>query len=130
MLIKPSRGVQRQRSRTAPKVRAGWTPTMEQRAGLEARQVKCLLASEGDLWMRDYFDRLPPVIRHRLAESRFNICPACMDEEAHRKASQCGENRPSISTYLTVIDLIEQELAQPHRERRVSEVITEDEDQS
>jgi hypothetical protein len=51
-------------------------------------------------------------IRHRLAESRFNVCPACMDEDAHIAAAQRGESRPSISTYLTVIDLIEQKLAQ------------------
>jgi hypothetical protein len=83
---------------------------MEQPAGLEGRQVKCLIASEGHLWMRGYFDCLPPVIRHRLAESRFNICPACINEDAHRKASQRNESRPSISTYLTVIDLIERKL--------------------
>ena len=40
------------------KRKAGWTPTMEQRADLEGRQVKCLIASEGHLWMRNYFDRL------------------------------------------------------------------------
>ena len=66
--------------------RRGWTPTMEQRADLNGRQVKCLIASEGHLWMRGYFDRLPPVVRRRLAESRFNICPACMDEEARMTA--------------------------------------------
>src|SRR6476620_4526394 len=33
------------------KRKADWTPTMEQRAGLEGRQVKCLIASEGHLWM-------------------------------------------------------------------------------
>jgi hypothetical protein len=101
----------KQRQRTAPK-RVDWTPTMEQRAGLEGRQVKCLIASEGHLWMQDYFDRLPPVIRHRLVESRFNICPACMDEDAHRAAAQRGERRPSISSYLAVIDLIERKLGE------------------
>jgi len=40
--------------------RRGWTPTMERRAELNGRQVKCLIASEGHLWMRSYFDRLPP----------------------------------------------------------------------
>jgi hypothetical protein len=33
------------------KRKADWTPTMEQRAGLEGRQVKCLIASEGHLWI-------------------------------------------------------------------------------
>ena len=36
---------------------------MEQRADLEGRQAKCLIASEGHLWMRNYFDRFPSVGR-------------------------------------------------------------------
>jgi hypothetical protein len=87
--------------------RRGWTPTMEQRADLNGRQVKCLIASEGHLWMRGYFDRLPPVVRRRLAESRFNICPACMDEEAHMAAS-----KPSVAIYCAVIDTIEKKLGE------------------
>ena len=62
-------------ARRRANVRAGWTPTMEQRADLEGRQVKCLIASEGHRWMKRYFDRLPPVIRHRLAESRLTFAP-------------------------------------------------------
>jgi hypothetical protein len=58
------------------KRRADWVPTMEQRSSLEGRQLKCLIASEGHLWMRGYFDRLPPIVRRRLAESDFNICTA------------------------------------------------------
>jgi hypothetical protein len=73
---------------------------MEQRAGLEGRQVKCLIASEGHLWMRGYFDRLPRIVRQRLAESAFNICPACM------------ENKPSVATYFAVIEAIERRLNQ------------------
>jgi hypothetical protein len=86
-------------------MKRGWTPTMEQRADLEGRQVKCLIASEGHLWMRGYYDRLPPAVRRRLAESDFNICPACMDEEAHRAA-----RRPTVSTYFAVIRSIERKL--------------------
>jgi len=92
------------------KRKTDWTPAMEQRAGLEGRQVKCLIASGGHLWMRDYFDRFPSVVRRRLAESAFNICPACMDEEAHTAARQRKETRPSIGTYLRVIEAIEQKL--------------------
>jgi hypothetical protein len=67
-------------------MKRGWTPTMEQRAGPEGRQIECLIASEGHLWICSYYDRLPPAVRRRLAESDFNICPACMMEEAHRAA--------------------------------------------
>jgi hypothetical protein len=92
------------------KVRSGWTPTMERRADREGRQVKCLIASGGHLWMRDYFDRLPSAVRHRLAESRHNICAACMTEEAGAAARAQGLRRPSIAIYLAVIRNIERQL--------------------
>ena len=85
---------------------------MEQRAGLEGRQVKCLIASEGHLWMRGYFDRLPRMVRQRLAESAFNICPACMAEEAQQAAFQRNETKPSVATYFAVIEAIERRLDQ------------------
>ena len=86
--------------------------SQEQRADLEGRQVKCLIASEGHLWMRDYFDRFPSVVRRRLAESASNICPACMDKEAHAAARQRKETKPSVGTYFRVIEAIERKLKQ------------------
>ena len=83
---------------------------MEQRTDLEGRQVKCLIASEGHLWMRDYFDRFPSAVRRRLAESAFNICSACTDEEAHTAARQRKETKPSVGTYFRVIEVIERKL--------------------
>ena len=94
------------------KRKADWTPTMEQRADLEGRQVKCLIASEGRLWMQCYFDRFPSIVRRRLAESAFNICPACMDKEAQMAARQRKETKPSVSTYFRVIEAIERKLKQ------------------
>ena len=99
------------------KRKANWTPAMEQRAALEGRQVKCLIASEGHLWMQGYFDRFPAAVRRRLAESAFNICPACMDEEAHTAARQRKETKPSVGTYLLVIKTIEQQLMPSPGER-------------
>jgi hypothetical protein len=93
-----------------PKVRAGWTPSMEQRADLDGWQVKCLIASEGHRWMRDYFDCLPSPVRRRLADSPHNICPACMSEEAARVAAGQRLKRPTISVYFAVIDAIERKL--------------------
>lgn len=93
--------------------RGGWTPTMEQRAGLdEARQVKCLIASEGHMWMETFYDRLPKPVRRRLAESAHNICAACLTEEAQKIAPH-----PGIATYFAVIKSIERKLAS---ERTVS----------
>jgi hypothetical protein len=94
------------------KRKANWTPAMEHRATREGQQVKCLFASEGHLWMRGYFDRFPQVVRRRLAESAFNICPACLDKEAHAAAHRRKETRPSLGTYLLVIKTIEQKLKQ------------------
>src|SRR5262249_243925 len=66
---------------------------LEQRADLEGWQVKCLIASGGHLWMRNYFDRFPSVVRRRLAESAFNIFPACMGIEAHAAATSTQRNQ-------------------------------------
>jgi hypothetical protein len=92
------------------KIRSGWRPKMEQRAAREDRQVKCLIASGGHLWMRGYFDRLPAAVRRRLADSHHNICAACMTEEARAAATAQRLKRPSISIYLTVIRDIERRL--------------------
>lgn len=83
---------------------------MEQRANLDGRQVKCLIASGGHLWMRGYFDRLPSPVRRRLADSTHNICPACMSEEAARVAAAQRLKQPTISVYFAVIDAIERKL--------------------
>ena len=83
---------------------------MEQRAQREDRQVKCLIASGGHLWMRSYYDRLPPPVRRRLADSRHNICAACMTEEARAAATAQGLRRPSIAIFFAAIAAIERQL--------------------
>jgi hypothetical protein len=83
---------------------------MEQRADLDGRQVKCLIASGGHLWMRGYFDRLPSPVRRRLADSAHNICPACMSEEPARVAAAQRLKRPTLSVYFAVIEAIERKL--------------------
>ena len=90
------------------KVRDDWRPGIEHRSSLEGRQVKCLTADEGHVWMHCH-DRLPSAVRRRLAESRFNLCPACVVIDA-RSASQRRE--PSIATYFAVIEAIERKLNQ------------------
>jgi hypothetical protein len=90
---------------------------MEQRAEREDRQVKCLIASGGHLWMRGFFDRLPAAVRRRLASSRHNICAACMTEDANEVAAARGLQRPTISIYNDVITAIEHKLDQQRMER-------------
>jgi hypothetical protein len=93
------------------KVRSGWKPDMEQRADLDGRLVKCLTLDAGHVWIH-YYDKLPPRVRQRMANSAFNLCPACMDIEAHNVAAARGFSRPTISIYLSVIEAIERELQQ------------------
>ena len=91
------------------KVRVDWSPTMERRADLDGRQVKCLTADAGHVWIH-YYDKLPAVVRRCLADSAHNICPACMWGEAERVAAAQGLKRPTISIYFAVIKAIEQKL--------------------
>jgi hypothetical protein len=53
---------------------------------------------------------LPAAVRRRLADSRYNICAACMTEEAKRVAATRPLKRPTISIYLAVIEAIERKL--------------------
>ena len=74
----------------------------------QGQQVKCLTASAGWKWMPN-FDRLPSVVRRRLAASRHNICAACMAIEAHAKAQ--GRSA-TVADYFATIEAIERELDQ------------------
>jgi len=44
-------------------------------------QGLCLQSSKGQFYMKN-FDRLPPEIRERLRESPFNLCTACVIQQA------------------------------------------------
>jgi hypothetical protein len=78
---------------------------MEGRAKDEdGRQVKCLTSDGGHVWMH-YFDRLPAVVRRRLAESRHNVCAACLTIEVENR-----ERRPSVATFFRVLSDIERQL--------------------
>jgi hypothetical protein len=72
--------------------------------------VECLIASGCHLWMRGYFDRLPPAVRRRLANAYHNICLACMSQEAERVAAARGLQRPTIGIYNDVITAIERKV--------------------
>jgi hypothetical protein len=91
------------------KVRSGWKSGKGLRIDPDGKQVRCLTADEGHVWMHCH-DRLPPLVRRRLAESAFNLCPACMDIEAHHVAAARGLRRPTVRIYLDVIDAIERQL--------------------
>jgi len=92
------------------KVRSGWRADLPQRRDRDEKQVLCLTADAGHVWIHCY-DRLPPPVRRRLAESVFNICPACMEIEANNVARACGRRSPTVRIYFQVIEAIERKLA-------------------
>jgi hypothetical protein len=92
----------------------GWMPGMTGRDE-QGRQVKCLVADAGHVWMPD-FDRLPSVVRRRLAESRHNICAACMAIEADAIAQRRSMDA-SVKIYFEVIAAIERQLDPQSQQR-------------
>lgn len=74
-------------------------------AVLDGRQVRCTTFDEGSVWIHG-LDKLPPPVRRRLANSRFNICPTCVAMDARRNG------RPTITLYFAVIEAIERVLDQ------------------
>src|SRR5262245_23247676 len=72
-------------------------------AALDGRQVRCTTFDDGCVWIHE-LDNLPPSVRRRLANSRFNICPTCVDIDTRR-------NRlPTLKLYFAVNEAIERTL--------------------
>jgi len=100
------------------KVRSSWASGRGLRTDPDGKQVRCLTADEGHRWIHVY-DRLPPPVRKRLAESPFNLCTACVDIEAYNVAVDRGLRRPSLRIYFDTIQAIERELFAPSGGRSV-----------
>jgi len=77
-------------------------------AMLDGRQVKCTTFDPGDVWIHT-LDRLPPLVRRRLADARFNICPTCVDIDVRSNGA------PTHQLYFAVIDAIERTLDRAER---------------
>lgn len=90
-------------------ISAGWYAGMELECeDRRGQQVYCTTRSPGLMWISAY-DDLPPAVRGRLARSRFNLCPTCIEMEAKRAARR---RRPvPVSVYLAVIDAVEAAIA-------------------
>ena len=65
---------------------------------LDGRQVRCTTFDEGSVWIHR-LDNLPPLVRRRLANSRFNLCPTCVEIDTRRNGT------PSLRLYFRVIEL-------------------------
>src|SRR5215831_2200155 len=77
-------------------------------AVLDGRQVRCTTFDEGSVWIHG-LDKLPPLVRRRLANSRFNICPTCVAMDTRRNG------KPTLKLYFAVIAAIECVLDQAER---------------
>ena len=75
---------------------------------LDGRQVRCTTFDEGSRWIHG-LDELPPAVRRRLANSRFNICPTCVAMDTRRNG------KPSLAIYFAVIEAIERTLERAER---------------
>ena len=107
------------------KVRPSWASGKGVRTDPDGKQVRCLTADAGHVWIHAY-DKLPPPVRKRLAESPFNLCAACMDIEAHHVAAARGLRRPSLRIYFDTIQAIERELFGQPEGRSVVRKITKE----
>jgi hypothetical protein len=93
-----------------------FTISAEWHAGMElecedrrGQQVYCTTRDPGLQWIKN-FDDLPPQVRSRLAQSRFNLCPACVKMEAQRAAGS-GRRLPPVPVFLAIITAIEAAIA-------------------
>ena len=84
-------------------------------AVLDGRQVRCTTFDEGSVWIHG-LDKLPPPVRRRLANSRFNICPTCVAMDTRRNGA------PTLKLYFAVIEAIERTLERAERRFNDNEV--------
>ena len=96
------------RAPAAPSIKLNPVWGKRRMAVLDGRQVRCMTFDEGSVWIHR-LDELPPLVRRRLADARFNICPTCVDIEVRNNGV------PTLKLYFTVIEAIERVLDQAER---------------
>jgi hypothetical protein len=62
------------------------------------------------MWMKNYFDTLPPPVRRRLRDSPFNLCPACLVTEFAPKVRARHPEYSGAGALLAAIEAMETEL--------------------
>jgi hypothetical protein len=70
-------------------------------------QTKCLINTEGHIWMEDYFDTLPSAVRKRLVASPFNLCPACLVTKVLRAVRHNHPNYTREKALFAAIEVME-----------------------
>jgi len=96
------------RNPTTPPIKLN--PEWESRrmALLDGRQVKCCTYDPGEVWIHT-IDRLPALVRRRLAGASYNICPTCVDIDTRSNGA------PTLALYFRVIEAIERTLDRAER---------------
>src|SRR5215831_7914035 len=77
-------------------------------ARLDGRQVKCCTYDPGAVWIHT-IDNLPPLVRRRLADAHYNICPTCVEIDTRSNGT------PTLKLYFAVIEAIERTLDRAER---------------
>lgn len=76
-------------------------------------QTSCLVAEKGWMWM-GRFDDMPVSIRQRMRDSRFNLCAACVSEEAwdliRDDSGEYTVPNPELRHYLQAIRNVEAQI--------------------
>ena len=91
------------RATLAPSIKLNPEWGSKRMALLDGRQVRCCTYDPGDVWIHD-IDRLPPLVRRRLADARFNLCPTCLTIDVRNNGA------PTLKLYFAVIEAIERVL--------------------
>src|SRR5262249_38098411 len=104
------------RNRAEPPIRLSPEWSSRRMAVLDGRQVKCCTYDPGDVWIHE-IDNLPPLVRRRLADARYNICPTCTSIEVRN-------NGPvTIAAYFRVIAAIEDTLDRTELIREMPRIV-------
>jgi len=88
------------RATLAPSIKLNPEWGSKRMARLDGRQVKCCTYDPGKVWIHT-LDNLPPLVRQRLADARYNICPTCVDIDTRSNGA------PTHKLYFAVIAAIE-----------------------
>jgi hypothetical protein len=76
----------------------------------EINQTKCLINTNGHVWMKDFFDTLPRAARQRLRSSPFNLCPACLVLEVLSKVKAKQRGLSHERALLAAIEIMESQV--------------------
>jgi hypothetical protein len=72
-------------------------------------QTRCRISNEGHRWMVGWYDELPPRIRQRLRQSKYNLCAACLVTIYLRKVPKPQRGLSREQALFAAIEIYERE---------------------